>query len=153
VPGKKEVTLPKSGKYVICNEYISNVGGRIFNTPKDISGLQCILNSKTTGKQVDLMPIINKRESYEYKSERESGMAMLRFYIDQPGVYEFSCQYEKGKEGQEIVLTINQSPTLLDDFKHILTNAIIASVLLLLSFMIWLVVFIKRRKNKKQLNV
>jgi hypothetical protein len=105
VPGKTTITLPKPGNYTIFHEYHSVVGSRVYSTARDISGLQCRLVSRATGAEVSLSPTLANET---YNLGNRSGVAILEFKIDQPGVYDFWAGYEETGEGPQAVLAIGQ---------------------------------------------
>ena len=105
VPGKTDITLATPGSYTLFHEYRSVVGSRVYSTSRDVSGLQCRLVSKATGVEVRLSRSI---ASETYNLGGRSGVSMLDFRIDQPGVYEFWAGYEGTGEGPQTVLSIGQ---------------------------------------------
>jgi hypothetical protein len=105
VPGKTDITLAKPGKYTIFHEYRSVVGTRVFSGERYVSGLECRLASKATGEEVRLSRSLT---SATYNSGGRSGVSMLDFRIETPGVYEFWAGYEDTGEGPQVVLAIGQ---------------------------------------------
>ncbi len=105
VPAKTDITLAKPGKYTIFHEYRSVVGSKVFSSDRTVSGLQCSLASKATGVEV---PLSRSLVTGTYDIGGRSGVSMLEFQIDEPGVYEFWAGYEGTGEGPRVVLAIGQ---------------------------------------------
>ncbi len=105
VPGKTEITLANPGGYTIFHEHHSVIGSRVYSSVRDVSGLKCRLASKATGAEIPLSSVLG-RETYNFSGR--SGMAILSFRIDQPGVYDFWAGYEETGEGPQTVLAIGQ---------------------------------------------
>jgi len=105
VPGKSQITLPKPGSYTIFHEHHSVVGSRVYSTAGHISGLKCRLVSRATGAEIPLSATL---ASQTYNLGNRSGVAILEFKIDQPGIYDFWAGYEEAGEGPQAVLAIGQ---------------------------------------------
>jgi hypothetical protein len=105
VPGKSDITLAKPGKYTVFHEYRSVIGTRVFSGERYVSGLECRLASKATGVEV---PLSRSLASATYNFGGRSGVSMLDFRIDTPGVYEFWAGYEGTGEGPQVVLAVGQ---------------------------------------------
>lgn len=106
VPGDYDIVLPKPGKYTIFHEYKSVIGGKIYNTKKEnLSGLKCKLVDKSTGLNI---PLAQPMANSTYSIGSRSGVAILKFNIDDVGIYEFSAFYEGALDGPEVVLAIGQ---------------------------------------------
>jgi len=105
VPGKTQITLATPGSYTIFHEHHSVVGSRVYATAGNISGLECRLVSRATGAEIPLSPTL---ASETYNLGNRSGVAILEFKIDQPGVYDFWTGYGNGAEGPQTVLAIGQ---------------------------------------------
>lgn len=108
VPGKSEITLPDPGSYTIFHEYKSVVGGKVYSTEQQLSGLEVTLHSKATGVLVPLAPATSNG-TYEFGSR--AGASVFEFKIPDPGVYELSASYPEGQQGQEVVLAVGHDFT------------------------------------------
>lgn len=147
VPGKKEVTLSEPGKYTIFYEYQSVVGNKVYSTEENLSGLECALVSKTTGSQI---PLSHSSMNSTYSVGGRSGLSVLEFLIEKPGLYELSAWYPEGKEGTEVVLAIGRG------FTGKLVGIILSGLAILFGFLIVGVTiavktFLKRRKAERQM--
>ena len=105
VPGSAELTLAKPGSYTIFHEYESVVGSRIYSASRGVPGLECSLRSKATGASVEISP---SHSNSTYSMARRSGVSVLDFRIDQPGIYILTAGYPSGQEGAETVLAVGQ---------------------------------------------
>ena len=106
VPGQHELTLSKTGRYMVFHEYRSVVGNRAYSmAPGGLSGLQCTLSSKATGEQI---PLSRSRSTMKerYSMGLRSGVLLLEFRVVSPGTYVFSAQYPAGQEGASGVLSV-----------------------------------------------
>jgi len=104
VPGQHELTLSKTGKYMVFHEYRSVVGNTSYSmAPGGLSGLQCTLISKTTGDQI---PLSRSKRKGRYSIGSRAGVSLLDFRVPSPGTYVFSAQYPAGQEGASGVLSV-----------------------------------------------
>lgn len=145
VPGQRDINLDKTGNYTVFYEYRSLVGNKVYATDESLSGLECVITSKTTETQVDLAPA-STNSTYSVGSR--AGVSVLDFSIEQPGTYKFSCAYSQGKQGSEVVLAIGQG------FAGKLTRTIFGGQAIFfgsgaIAIFIAVVIFNKRRKAKQ----
>ena len=147
VPGKRTVELKETGKYIIFHEYRSVVGDKIYSGSDGLAGLKCEVRSRATGAQITLTPATM---SSSYHVGSRSGVSAFEFTIDQPGVYEVSGAYPAGQAGPETVLGIGRGfigaifGTALGSLAIMFGSAIITIAIVV-------VIFVKRRKSKKQI--
>lgn len=109
VPGKSEITLLDPGAYTIFHEYKSVVGGKVYSTEQQLSGLEVTLRSKATGARVPLAPATSS-STYEFGSR--AGASVFEFNIHDPGVYELSASYSAGQRGPDVVLAVGHDFTM-----------------------------------------
>ena len=145
VPGKAELTLLKPGKYTIYHEYRSVVGSKIYAADQNLSGLECVLVSKTTGAKI---PLSRASASSSYSVGGRAGVSVFDFTVDRPGVYELSAAYSEGTQGPEVVLAVGQG------FVLGIVTAVFGGLAIVFGAMaaavaIALVTLIKRSKAKK----
>jgi hypothetical protein len=142
VPGSGDLTLPGKGTYTVFYENQSVVGGKIYLTGEDISGLKIEVINKTTGSKIATYP---PSGSTTYSMGGRTGRSILSFDIDQPGIYQLSANYTKGKEGPEIVLAIFTR----NIFSKAAISALIYIASIILGAMIIIFTYIKRRNSAK----
>jgi hypothetical protein len=147
VPGKGEVELRDAGKYIIFHEYQSVVGDKIYSGSDSLAGLQCAVRSRATGAQIKLMPA---SMSSSYSVGSRAGASAFEFTIDQPGVYEVSGGYPAGQAGPETVLAIGRG-FIGTIFGTVFGGLAIMFGSFLIAIAIVVVIFVKRRKSKKQI--
>lgn len=154
-PGSSNITLSQAGKYTIFNEYRSVVGNRIYSTGEEIPSLQVNLVSKETGDEI---PLSSASVNRTYTVRSRSGIRLLDFVIDQPGIYELSASYPPGQgqqqgggeQNQEIVLAVIHSSAIDKLFGSI--TGTVASVIAVVfipfvaGIVIIVITFMKRRK-------
>jgi hypothetical protein len=99
-PGTKDISFQKTGRYTIYHETARNTGG-----VADLSLLRCSLVNKSTN---DNILITHTTGSSSYNINDREGMAILKFHIDSPGIYEFHAGYEGTDNGPNIVLNIGR---------------------------------------------
>jgi hypothetical protein len=156
VPGSSDITLSQEGKYTIFYEYRSLVGNRIYSTGEEIPGLQINLVSKETGNEI---PLSGASVNRTYTVGSRSGIGLLDFVIEQPGVYELSASYPPvqgpregggGEQNQEIVLAVIHGTAIDKLFGSITATVASFMAVILVPFVAGIVIivitFIKRRK-------
>ena len=118
VPGKTTVQLAKPGSYTIFYEYRSEVGGRTFDTGEQVPAMHCDLAHSDTGAKVALRrPATNAN----YRMTRVAGYSVLGFQSDAVGEYDFSCDFQPGHSGEQVVLAMGTGVTA-QIFKMVLTG-------------------------------
>lgn len=146
-PGTREMTFSEAGKYTIFYEHRSVMGGKIYDTGENLSGLWCTVVSKETNAPV---PLTQPSVSTSYTVGSRSGVAVLEFNIERPGVYQMSAEYPDKSDGQRVVLAVGQGVT-----GRIAATVIIGLAALFgsigLALVIAVVTFVKRRRAKKAL--
>jgi len=104
VPGEGDVQLEQAGRYTVCYEYRSVIGGTIRCTPEDPPPLQCALTSQSNGREIPVKPL---DMGYRYTRGASEGVGVWSFNIDKPGNYKLVARYPQGVEGpEEVVLTV-----------------------------------------------
>ena len=148
VPGEHELTLSKTGAYTVFHEYQSVVDKKVYSmTQGAISGLQCSLRSKLSGEEI---PLTQSGMNATYSMGSRSGVSVLDFRIDSPGIYVLSAAYSPGSEGPETVLSVGQG------FLKQLLLTILGSIGIMFGAVggavaIAATTFVKRRKSRKQI--
>ena len=104
VPTSEDIVLSESGDYTIFHEYKSIVGGVVYSTTPEISGLLCTLTSKKTGTPVAILP---SSASSHYSLGSRKGESVFGFHIPEAGLYHFEAQYVRGQDGPKTVLTLS----------------------------------------------
>ena len=122
VPGSAEIHFPKSGAYAVYHEYRSVIDGASYYRDEYPPSIRCQLRSKVTGKAVKLAPSTVKGNVYTYPER--AGVMFKRISIDQPGVYNFSCQYPDGRSYPKNVMAVG--PNLILEFFNIAVKPIAA---------------------------
>lgn len=103
VPGKTRVQLAKPGWYTIFYEYRSEVDGRMFDTGQQPPAMQCNLARGDTGAKVALQrPATNAN----YTMTHSAGYSVLAFQSNAAGEYDFSCDFQPGYSGEQVVLAM-----------------------------------------------
>lgn len=147
-PGTAEMNFSEPGKYTIFYEHQSVLDGKVYNTGENLSGLWLNVVSKETAAPVQLVrPSVNA----SYTVGNRSGVSILEFNIDRPGVYQVSATYSGKREvEQQVVLAIGQGVagrivgTVLGGLA-----VMFGSLLLAIAMAVW--TFVKRRRAKKAL--
>ncbi len=147
VPGKADITLSEPGTYTIFHEYESAVGGKIYSTAGDISGLECKIVSKKTGTEI---PLSQGSMSMTYDLGSRCGRSILECEVAAPGIYELSAQYPEGQSGPDVVLAIGR------DFKSKLMVTILGGIgsifgSFIAAGIITVLIVLKRQKTTKRL--
>jgi hypothetical protein len=143
VPGDHEMTFNKTGTYFVFYEYQSVVDGKVYSTGETVSGLQCTVVHKASGKRILTGPA---SASSDYTMGGRAGKAILQFAIDEPGTYEFSAWYEDG--GPDIVLAVGQDFTM-GLFVSIFGGIAILFGSWIIAGIIFIITLVKRRKVSK----
>ncbi len=102
-PGKSDLTLAAPGGYTIFYEPQSVFNDRVYSTAGDVSEIECMLVSKSTGAPVKLS---HSTANTTYKFGGRSGQSVFDFQIDRPGVFELTSHFPEGQAGPEIVLAV-----------------------------------------------
>jgi hypothetical protein len=143
VPGKYDINLAQTGKYVIFYEYESQIGDKVYKTGEKIPQMRCNVLSKATGQ-----PVVLSKPSMNYSySFSKAGVAVLEFTVNQPGLYEIAAGYTEGKTGQEIVLAVGKGfqkklMTVIFSCIAVLGLSIVAAIA------IFTITIIKRRRAR-----
>lgn len=144
-PGTAEMTFQETGTYTVFYERQSVMGGRVYNTGQNLQGLWVNVVSKETGDQA---PITQSSTRTTYTIGGRSGVSVLEFNVDRPGVYQISAAYRDNRAGQPVVLAIG----------HGVAGRIVGTVLgglgalfgsILLAAIIFAVTFVKRRRASR----
>ena len=146
-PGTTEMTFREPGKYTIFYEHKSVMGGRVYDTGENLSGLWCTMVSKETNAPV---PLTQPSVSASYTVGNRAGTAVMEFNIERAGVYQLYAEYPERSDGQRVVLAVGQG----------VTGRIAATVVgglavvfgsIGLAVIIAAVTFVRRRRAKKTL--
>lgn len=148
VPGSSDINLSESGKYTIFYEYQSVVGNRVFSTGENLPEIRVSLVSKETSLEI---PLSRPAMSMTYEVGGRSGVAVIAFAIEKPGIYELSIN-RTAHQGPEIVLSIIHESILGNFFGSITGIAIGGVVIFFGSFIAGLVIliltYLKRRRHR-----
>jgi hypothetical protein len=155
VPGSAEIRFPKPGAYAVYYEYRSVIDGVKYFRDECPPRLRCQLRSKQTGEAVELAPSTVEGDVYTYPER--AGVMFKRFSMDQPGAYDFSCQYLDGGSHPKSVMAVG--PNLVWELFNGVGKpvaAIISGVLVFalacgISMLIIGIVAFKRHRSKKTL--
>ena len=115
VPGSAEIRFPKAGAYAVYYEYRSNTDGVSYARDQRPPTMTCQLISDRTGEAIPLAPSTVAGDVYTYPDR--AGVMFKRFSIDQPGVYDFSCQYPYGGSYPKRVMAVG--PNLIWEFFNV----------------------------------
>jgi hypothetical protein len=124
VPGSAEIHFPKSGAYAVYYEYRSVIDGVSYFRDEYPPSMRCQLRSKRTGEAVKLAPSTVQGNVYTTHYPERAGVMFKRISIDQPGVYNFSCQYPDGKSYPKNVMAVG--PNLVLEFFNVALKPIAA---------------------------
>lgn len=122
VPGSAEIHFSEPGAYAVYYEYRSVVDGVNYYWGEFLPSLQCQLRSKKSGESVRLDYSTVEGDVYTYPER--AGVLYKLVSIDQPGVYNFSCQYPDGRSSPEIVMAVG--PNLIWEFFNVALKPISA---------------------------
>jgi hypothetical protein len=125
-PGSADIDFPKTGAYAVYYEYRSVVDGVRYEGDKYPPSIRCTLTSKATGEDVPLGPDYIEGNKYETQNRERVGVLIRSISIDQPGVYDFSCQYADGRAYPRIVLAVG--PNIVWEFFNVVAKPIAAIV-------------------------
>jgi hypothetical protein len=126
VPGSREIKLTRTGAYGIYYEYnliSSAVGPKPENPPQ----IECTLKSTSTGTMIQAVP--DYVESNTYWSEEKGGIGVLIMSVtlDEPGIFDFSCQYKDGRTDPEI--TVSLGPNYVWEFFRVAGKIALSTIL------------------------
>ena len=155
VPGSAVINFPKSGAYAVYYEYRSVIDGVSYYGNEYPPSMRCQLRSKSTGESVKLAPSTVQGDVYTYPGR--AGVVFKRISIDQPGVYNFSCQYPDGRSYPKNVMAVG--PNLVLEFFNVALKPIAAMLFGsfafvfagVISVLIIAFVAIKRHRSKEGL--
>ena len=124
VPGSADIYFPESGAYAVYYEYRSVVDGVSYHVNGNSPSVRCQLKSKSSGGFVNLDYSTVEGDIYTYPDR--AGVMFKRISIDEPGLYNFTCQYPDGSTYPKIVMAVG--PNLIWEFFNVALKPI-ASVL------------------------
>ena len=122
VPGSAEIHFAEPGAYAVYYEYRSAIDGVRYYRGEYPPSMRCQLRSKSTGDSVKLAYSTVKGDIYTYPER--AGVMFKRISIDQPGIYNFSCQYPDGRSYPKNVMAVG--PNLVWEFFNIAVKPIAA---------------------------
>jgi hypothetical protein len=134
VPGSAEIHFPKSGAYAVYYEYRSVIDGMSYYRDEYPPSMRCQLRSMSTGEAVKLAPSTVKGNVYTTHYPEREGVMFKRISIDQPGIYNFSCQYPDGRAFPKSVMAVG--PNLVWEFFNTAVKPIAAIICGFLAF-VW----------------
>jgi hypothetical protein len=105
VPGSMYVTLTRTGAYGIYFEQ-SLVSDFIESRVSIPPPIECSLISQQSGKLIEAVPDYVETNSYWSKDQGGTGVLIMSMSVDTPGSYKFSCQYQDGSGGPDIVVAL-----------------------------------------------
>jgi len=144
VPGKGSLDLPEAGKYKICYEYRSVVGGKTYISPQAFPGLACRIVHADSGEEV---PVESMFGSLTYTSSGHAGTGIWQFEIDQAGSYELTGWYPEGVTGPaEVVLAIDKAFPLVVLLVGIFAGGGIALICWILAGVLVVLTLIRRAR-------
>jgi hypothetical protein len=126
VPGSAEINFPKAGAYAVYYEYRSVINGVNYVRDKFLPSINCQLRSKATGKNIALASPNAEGNMYTTQNQERAAVLMKSISINQPGVYEFSCQYPGGRTNPQIVLAVG--PNIIWEFFNLAAKPVAAFV-------------------------
>jgi hypothetical protein len=152
VPGSAEIVFPKSGAYAVYYEYRSVIDGKSYYRNENFPRVRCQLNSKETGKAVKLVSSNVEGNIYNYPGR--AGVMFKQISIDQPGAYNFSCQYPDGRSTPKSVMAVG--PNYVWEFFNIavkpiaamMFGALVFFMVSVISILIIVIVAVKRHRSK-----
>ena len=155
VPGSAEIHFPESGAYAVYYEYRSVIDGMSYARDEYPPSMRCQLRSKRTGEAVRLAPSNVKGNVYTTHYPERAGVMFKRISIDQPGIYNLSCQYPDGRTHPQIVLAVG--PNIIWELFNIAAKplaaltcgAIIFMGAFCISILIMVIVAYKRNQYRK----
>ena len=104
IPGSFEMIIPHPGHYQIWYEYSGVFENKTYATGKKIpSGLACEVRHKARGNKIMLIPA---GSSATYSIGSRHAINLWGIDIEEPGLYEFTGDYEPGWEGPQLILTV-----------------------------------------------
>jgi hypothetical protein len=157
VPGSGEIHFPESGAYAVYYEYRSVVDGVSYARDECPPSMRCQLRSKRTGEAVKLAPSNVEGNVYTTHYPERAGVLFKRVSIDQPGIYDFSCQYADGRSYPKSVMAVG--PNIVLEFFNVALKPIAAILCGTFAFvsacgisvLITGIVAFKRHQSKKTL--
>ena len=158
VPGSGEIHITESGSYAVYYEYHSEIDGVSYKWSESLPDLRCQLISQETGSAVLLTPSITAGNIYTTYNPERAGVIFRLVSIDQPGVYDFSCQYQNGRSSPKVVMAVG--PNFIIEFFNavgkpigtILISAFVFIWACAISLLIIIVVALKRQQSKQTLD-
>ena len=157
VPGSAEINFPKAGAYAVYYEYRSVFDGIGYIRGIRPPSIECQLTSIVTGEKADITPDYVEGNTYATQNNQRVGVLINSITINQPGIYNFSCEYVDGRTTPEIVLAVG--PNIVWEFFNIAVKPIAAIILGVpvfvvacgISILIVGIVAYKRHQMKKNL--
>ena len=157
VPGSGEIHFTEPGSYAVYYENRSVIDGVSYTRNEIPPNLICQLISQKTGADVELLPSLAAGNIYTTSNPERSGVIFLRINIDQPGSYDFSCQYPSGRSSPKVVMAVG--PNLVHEFFNVVGKPIVTMLIGLFIF-VWAcaislliigIVALKRQQSMKKL--
>ncbi|HJQ60939.1 MAG TPA: hypothetical protein VJ890_28805 [Vineibacter sp.] len=102
VPGGADLQLVARGTYTIFHERTSQVDGRLYSGG-DVAGLRVAVWSSGAGRNVTLRPAAARST---YNIGGRSGVSLLVFEVDAPGLYRLTAAYDDGRTQPQVVLAV-----------------------------------------------
>ena len=142
VPGSATFIF-KPGNYVAYYEPRSIVDGKVFSNDDTLDGLFCGIRMVPLGMELKVFPA---PMTSSYSTSSFAGVSVFRFTIKEAGSYQFACERSSNVAKNPFVIAVGN-----DLFRTM--NQLIApvSVLFLSGVLLWLFVFIRRRRSAQRL--
>jgi hypothetical protein len=103
VPGGADLDLKVRGTYTIFHERRSQVGGTLYNV-EDVSGLRVRIRAAASGRDIALR---RPAAQSTYSFGGRSGVSMLAFDVEAPGMYRLDAAYDDGRRQPQTVLAVS----------------------------------------------
>ena len=100
VPGEHVLRLDEPGTYTVFNEYNSVVDGKVYSSPRGLTGLRCTLTRKSDGTEI---PLTQPGATSRYSMNGRSGVSLLNFEVDTPGEYVLTTTLDGGPDAQGVL--------------------------------------------------
>ncbi len=142
VPAETEIALPVADDYIVFHEYRGEFNGDRYSVKPGVDDMDCSMESADTGERVTLR---KPGGSYSYTIMGRSGVSVLEFTANSPGIYRFSCFYKDGSDGPFTVFTIGQG-FFGELINIILGSLVIVAGSLVASTLLFVFVYEKRRR-------
>lgn len=101
LPGEIDISLAKSGEFILFNEIHSWHDGRLVESGPQLGLMARLL--KPSGEPLELEPLAGE---LAYDVNGAHGIALARFVIDSPGALQLQASYDDRADEEPVVLAI-----------------------------------------------